>query len=61
VAVLAAVLTATDLVVLVRYDIDAVWAWLQVPVMILAWASSPNWLREGKRGFPIFAANRTFA
>lgn len=46
VAVLAAVLTATDLVVLLRYDIDAVWAWLQVPVVVLAWAAPWAWFHQ---------------
>ena len=45
-AVLAAALTATNLVVLVRYDIDAVWAWLQVPVVVLAWAAPWAWLHR---------------
>ena len=45
-AVLAAVLTATDLVVLLRYDIDAAWAWLQVPVVVLAWAAPWAWFRR---------------
>jgi hypothetical protein len=41
---LAAILTAMDVFVLAGYDINRVWAWLQVPVLILAWVAPIAWL-----------------
>jgi hypothetical protein len=46
VTVLAATLTAVDAIVLSRYDVDAVWAWLQVPVLALAWVAPFAWVRR---------------
>ena len=44
--VLAATLTAVDAVVLAREAIDPVWAWLQIPVIVLAWTVPSLWLRR---------------
>src|SRR5687767_5430642 len=46
VGALAAVLTVTDVVVLLRYDIDAAWALIQGPVLVLAWGAVFAWLRR---------------
>jgi hypothetical protein len=43
---LAAILTVVDAVVLLRYDVDAVWARLQVPVVVLAWVAPFAWQRQ---------------
>lgn len=45
-ALLAVILTVTDLVVLAGYEVDPVWVWLQVPVLILAWSAPVAWLRR---------------
>jgi hypothetical protein len=45
VALLAGVVTITDVVVLLRYDIAAAWALLQIPVLTLAWTGVFAWLR----------------
>jgi hypothetical protein len=47
VVVLAAILTATDVVVLHHHGIDRVWAWLQLPVLLMAWAAPFAW-RAGR-------------
>lgn len=43
VAAMAGVLTITDLVGFARHDIHPVWAALQVPVLVLAWAAPVAW------------------
>lgn len=46
VGALAGVLTVTDIVVLLRYDIDPAWALIQVPVLVLAWGALFAWLHR---------------
>src|SRR5438093_3523414 len=46
VGALAGVLTVTDIVVLLRYEIDPAWALIQVPVLALTWGALFAWLRR---------------
>ena len=40
---LAASLTVIDGIVLARYEVGAVWGWLQAPVVVLAWLVPVAW------------------